>query len=41
MLKTIGDQCSNNPRLDPEDRVASYIIVVTIVSIANTNSIFN
>jgi hypothetical protein len=37
MLKRVVIDAQTNPRLDPEDRVASYIIVVTVVSIANTN----
>jgi hypothetical protein len=40
MLIRLVTDAQTNPRLDPEDRVTSYIIVVTVDSIANTNTIF-
>jgi hypothetical protein len=37
MLIRLVTDAQTNPRLDPEDRVTSYI---TVDSIANTNTIF-
>jgi hypothetical protein len=43
MLRRLVTDAQTTLDLDPEDRVSSYIIIVTIVtvvSIANTNTIF-